>query len=319
MTGFARFGVTPETLVLTDKGHERISTLDTQEAKVWNGLDFEETSIFKVAENVRILRVTTTTGVELECSEDQIFYHQPGYRPDKLVELSASELEPGMRLLKSPSFPIIDYGTKEFPHAYSHGFYTGVEKYHRPSGAVSRGVIFGKRRPILDELHLDWEKTDKVNLHFVKGLPEAFELPLDPSYSLGTRLEWVAGLADGGMAPRKMKPLPIYHLYTNNWDFLVQLKLLFQTMGGDVRIAKNEDLTRAYYSLRVSGSVMQRLKKLNMPTLVTEIPEHKYTRRGIDTPKIVSVEDAYRTSDVYNFVSTEAKTAVLNGLYVGTN
>jgi hypothetical protein len=121
------------------------------------------------------------------------------------------------------------------------------------------------------------------------------------------------------MSPRKIKPLPIYHLHTNNWDFLVQLKLLFQIMGGDVRITKNEDLTRAYYSIRVSGSVMQKLKKLNMPVQVTEIPEHNYKRRGIDTPKIVSVEDAYRTSDVYNFLGTQAKVAVLNGLYVGTN
>ena len=319
MTGFARFGVTPETLVLTDKGHERISSLDTKEAKVWNGRDFEETSIFKVAENVKILRITTTTGVELECSEDHVFYHQPGYMPDKIEAVPASELEPGMRLLKSPSHPLITYGEEKFPHAYSHGFYSGAEKYHRRNGAVARTVIFGKRRPILDILDLDLDKTDKVNLHFVDGLPEPFEVPLGPGYSLETRLEWLAGLVDGGFALRKTKPRPLYALYTEHWDFLVQLKLFFQIMGADVRIGKNEDLTRAQYTMRTSGRYMQELKKLNMPTVTTEVKEYLYEKRGLETPKVATVEDAYRTSDVYNFIGTEMGAAVFNGLYTASN
>jgi ribonucleoside-diphosphate reductase alpha chain len=319
MTGFARFGVTPETLVLTDKGHERISTLDTQEAKVWNGQDFEETSIFKVAENVKILRIATTTGVELECSEDQIFYHQPGHDLRVVEAVKAFELEPGMRLVKSPSHPLITYGEEKFPHAYSHGFYTGVEKYHRRSGAVSRAVIFGKRRPILDTLDLDFDKTDRVNLHFVDSLPGPFEVPLGPGYSLETRLEWLAGLVDGGFALRKTKPRPLYALYTENWDFLVQLKLFFQIMGADVRITENQDLTRAHYSMRVSGRYMQNFKKLNIPTVTTEIKEYSYVKRGLETPKVTTVEDAYRTSDVYNFVGTEMGAAVFNGLYTASN
>ncbi len=319
MTGFARFGVTPETLVLTDKGHERISTLDTQEVKVWNGQDFEDTSVFKVAENVKILRLTTTTGVELECSEDQVFYHQPTFDSNVVEAVTAAELEPGMRLLRAPSHPVITYGDKKFPHAYSHGFYAGVEKYHRRNGAVSRAVIFGKRRPILDILDLNFDKTDKANLYFVDTLPEAFEVPLGPGYSLETRLEWLAGLVDGGFNLRKTKPRPLYALYTENWDFLVQTKLFFQIMGGDVRITKNQDLTRAQYSMRISGRYMQNLKKLNMPTVTTRIEEHTYLKRGLETPKIITVEDAYRTSDVYNFIGTEMGTAVFNGLYTASN
>lgn len=320
MTGFARFGVTPETLVLTDKGHERISELDTKEAKVWTGVDFEETSVFKVNENVRILKVVTTTGVELECSEDHVFYHQPGYTTDKLEAVPASGLEPGMRLLKAPAHPVITYGNKQFPHAYSHGFYTGVERYHRQTpNTVARTVIFGNRRPVLEQLELDLGNTNRINIKFIDDIPGPYELPLAPEYSLETKLEWLAGLVDGGFALRKTKPRPIYHLYTYNWDFLVQMKLLFQTLGGDVRIIKNEDYTRAPYSMRVSGQLMMNLKKLNMPTVITEIQDYNYSRRGIETPKIISVEDAYRTSDVYNFVGTENGAAVFNGLYTASN
>lgn len=320
MTGFARYGVTPETLVLTDKGHERISTLEGQEVKVWTGSEFEDTSVFKVGTDKKILRVTTTTGVELECSEDHVFYHQPGYMPDKLVALEASELESGMRLLKSPSHPLITYGDKEFPHAYSHGYFTGSEKYQRRHGVASRAAIFSARHPALEHLELDKEKTDKVNLHFVEGLPGPFELPVEAGYSLETRLEWLAGLTDAGIVKRKIKPKPIWHLYTYNWDFLVQLKLLFQTLGGDVRITKNDDLCRAPYSIRISHTVMTKLKQLNMKTVVTDIPDlPANVRRGIETPKIIAVEDAYRTSDVYNFVGTANGAAVFNGLYTASN
>lgn len=319
MAGFSRYGVTPETLVLTDKGHERIADLESQEVRIWNGTSFEETSVFKVAEAKKILRVVTTAGVELECSEDQLFYHQPGWTPDKLVALTAAQLEPGMRLLKSPEHPVITYGTESFPHAYSHGFYVGVEKYHRRSGAASRVVIFGRRRPILDELEINQERTNNVDIWFVDDLPKMYELPLDTKYSLETRLDWLSGLADGGVSARKTKPKPIYHLYTKSWDFLVQMKLLFQTLGGDVRIAKNEDYVRDEYSLRISGRVFQGVKNLGMNPRVVQIPELQYTRRGMDCPRIVLVEDAYRTSDVYNFVGTDVGACVMNGLYVGCN
>lgn len=319
MTGFSRYGVTPETLVLTSNGYERISTLDGKEAKVWTGSEFEETSVFKVAENVPIVRVTTTTGVELSCSEDHIFIYQPGYRPDKLVAVPATELEPGYRLLKSAGHPIVEAGNKTFPHAYTHGFYMGVEKYQRRPKVTSRAAIFGYRRPCLELLDIDEVLTDKVNLHFVDDLPADYEVPLDAGYSLETRLQWLAGLFDGGLSIRKREPKPLWHLYSNSGDFLYQIKLLIQTLGGDVRIVKNQDMTKEAYSLRISGKVMTTLTQLNIPTVKTPVPHLKYQRRGIETPKIIAVEDDYRTSDVYNFVGTKNGAAVFNGLYTASN
>ena len=65
---------------------------------------------------------------------------------------------------------------------------------------------------------------------------------------------------------------------------------------------------------------MTKLKQLNMKTVVTDIPDlPANVRRGIETPKIIAVEDAYRTSDVYNFVGTANGAAVFNGLYTASN
>ena len=317
MTGFERYGVAPETLLLTSKGYERIDTLAGQEVEIWNGHEFEMTSVFKVAEQKRILRVTANNGTELLCSDDHIFYFQPGYMPDVLIPTPASELEEGQRLLKSPTYPVCLGGEETFPHAYTHGFYAGNERYHRKNGSLSRASIYGIRRPILE--YLEVESSDKESLYLPHDLQYKWDVPLDSKYSVETKLEWVAGLFDGGLVKRKIAPKPIWHMYSDNLDFLSQVKLLLQTLGAETRAVPNEDLTKAPNSLRVAGSSIQSLIKLNIPTKAHKFPVIEYKRRGIETPKVKSVEDEYRFSDVYNFVGTEGKTAVFNGMYTASN
>lgn len=318
MTGFQRYGVAPETLLLTSKGQEKISTLDGKEVDIWNGHEFETVSVFKVADDKRIVRVTTDNGAELACSDDHIFYVQPGYMPDVIVSTAASELEDGMRLMKSSSFPLSCLGGEDkFPYAYSHGFYMGNERYQRKNGSLSRASIYGTRRQILDVLDVD--HTDKVNLYFPKDFPAKWEIPLDSNYSLETKLEWLAGLFDGGLLKRKLAPKPIWHIYSESKDFLSQVRLLVQTLGGDTRVVANDDLGRAPNSLRISGHAIQNLIKLKIPTKVHKFPVIDYKRRGLTTPKIVTVEDDYRTSPVYNFLETQGHGAIFNGIYTSSN
>lgn len=319
MTGFQRYGVAPETLVLTRKGHERISSLDGKEAEIWTGSDFETTSIFKVAENKKILRVTTDTGAEICCSFDHIFYHQPGYTTAVIEEVPASELEIGMRLQKSPAFPVTEGGTKVFPHAYTHGFYVGAERFHKRGGALTRASIFGARRSVLEYLELDEEKTDNISLHFPSSLPDMWDIPLDSDYSIETKLEWLSGLFDGGLIKRKTTERPIWHLYSTSGDFLGQVKLLIQTLGGDTRVIPNQDLARFPYSLRLSGVALQNLIKLNINPHTHRFPVIQYTRRGITSPKILKIEDDFRDTDVYNFVGTSSYGAIFNGIYTASN
>ena len=320
MTGFSRFGVAPETLLLTSNGQVPIGKLDGQEVDVWTGDKFETTSIFKVAENQPLVTITAANGSEFECSRDHLFIVQPGYRPDKLLLKEAQELEIEERLTKSPAFPIIEGGSKEFPYAYTHGFYVGAEKYRRGTNKTSRAAIYGARRPILDVLDIDRERTDKVNIYFKEDMPHYTELPLGEDYSLRTRLEWLAGFFDGGLAKRKVTHRPSWLAYSDSGDLLNNVRLLTQTLGGDTRVIANEDLYRAPYSWRVAGPMMQTLQKLNIPTIYTQLPGViEYQRRGVECPKISKVEDSFRTSDVYNFIGTENKAAVFNGLYTSSN
>lgn len=323
MTGFSRSGVAPETLLLTSKGYLEIGTLDGQEVEIWNGESFEETTVFKVNTDQPLLQVTTDTSVELLCTADHEFYIQPTWEKSSLTTATAGELEDGERLYRVPSLPVVTYGDKEFPHAYTHGFYTGSERYKRTRLITSRAPVYGYRRPALEALELQGPQINKYRLTFSEELPADYEVPLDSGYSLETRLEWLAGLFDAGFTKRKGGQSPIWHLYSEHPDFLYQLKLLLQTLGVDSRHIKNEDLNRAHYSIRVTTRAAYKLKELGIKPMISifdePAPPRPRARLGTTCPKILSVENAHRTSDIYNFVGTKNKAAIFNGLYTTSN
>jgi ribonucleoside-diphosphate reductase alpha chain len=322
MTQFSRFGFVPETLLLTSKGYEQIGSLFEQEVFIWDGEKFEDATVVKVAQNQPIVRVTTKNCLEIECTADQKFYVQPGLMPTKIDVHEAQDLEEDMKLPRIPLCPITAGGEKIFPHAYTHGFYTGMERYYRDRLKVSRASIYGRRRPILEHLELDKTHTSKTTLAFVESLPDNFKIPLDASYSNTTKLEWLAGLFDGGLMKRKTKPVPVWQLYSDNVDFLYQVKLLLQTLGVDSTHTKNRDVKTKHYSLSIRGKALELIRDQGLPTITTKF-ENIHIKpngpNGTRTNRILSVEDAYRTSDVYNFVTTTQKSAILNGMYIATN
>lgn len=322
MTDFTQFGVVPETLLLTSRGYETISSLKDQSVQIWNGEEFETTTVVKVGADQPIVRVTTRNLMEVECSENQQFVTQPGLMPINLVTKQAVELEEGIKLPRIPLCPITTGGDQEFPLAYTHGFYSGMERYKRNRLTLSRAAIYGVRRPILEKIELNLEETSKISLVFPESLPKDFTLPLEPTYSTETKLEWLAGLFDGGLRKRKTKPLPIWMFYSDSGDFLYQIKLLLQTLGVDSTHIKNRDAASQHYSLSIRGKALEVLRDQGLPTVLTKF-ENVHIKpngpNGVLPSRIKTVEDAYRTSDIYNFTETKRKTAVVNGMVIGTN
>lgn len=322
MTDFAQFGVVPETLLLTSKGYEKISSLEDQNVQIWNGEQFETTTVVKVGVDQRIVRVTTRNLMELECSENQQFTTQPGLMPINLLTKEAFELEDGIKLPRIPMCPITEGGDTTFPHAYTHGFYSGMERYQRSRLTLSRAAIYGVRRPLLEKIELNKEETSKISIVLPETLPHDFEVPLDPKYSIETKLEWLAGLFDGGFYKRKTKPLPIWMFYSDSGDFLYQVKLLLQTLGVDSTHVKNNDAVSKYYSISVRGKALEVLRDLGIPTVLKKFEDIHIKPNGpngVLPARIHSVEDAYRTADIYNFTETKRKTAVVNGMFIATN
>jgi ribonucleotide reductase alpha subunit len=95
--------VSPETLVLTDKGHLRIDSLQDQKVNVWNGTEWSEVVVKKTGESQEVIKIYTDDGLNVTCTPYHKFYIQH----ESQMEVEAHNLLPGDILIKS-NYPIID-------------------------------------------------------------------------------------------------------------------------------------------------------------------------------------------------------------------
>lgn len=91
--------VAPYTKILTDKGHKVIENLEGTEVNVWNGKEFSMVTVAKTGTNQQLVRVTTSWGLELDCTPYHKFFVVDEVTGD-VVEREARELEPGVKLLR---------------------------------------------------------------------------------------------------------------------------------------------------------------------------------------------------------------------------
>lgn len=87
--------VAPETLILTDKGHAEIQSLQDQNVNVWNGKEFSEVTVKQTGENQPLLSVYFDNGKKIDCTPYHKFYvcHK-----EEIIRIDAKDLQIGMEL-----------------------------------------------------------------------------------------------------------------------------------------------------------------------------------------------------------------------------
>lgn len=317
-------GFAPETLLLTSRGYEKMSDLEDQDIEYWDGHQFLTGSVQKSFNEHPLVTVRTNTYSEVQCRPDQFFYIKISSAPTVYSLIEASRLEEGASVHRIPNTPICTGGNDVFPLDYSHGFYMGSERFYRSRLVLQRASVFGYRRPCMEYLSLDEEQSSKHRVVFTPDHPLDFEVPLSADYSVDTKLDWLSGLFDSGLGKRKIKPIPIWHMHSENVDFLYQVKLLLQTLGVDSRLVKNDDPKAIlHYSLRIRAKSMEVLRDLGLSTKIhffenIVVSPRLRTLEGVKNSLIATREDAFRTSQTYTIIpeDTAETTAVVNGLYV---
>jgi ribonucleoside-diphosphate reductase alpha chain len=98
--------VAPETLILTDKGHQEIRSMVGQMARVWNGSEFSEVEVVQTGVQQELLEVATSDGMTLHCTPYHKFYVQRENNSE-VDTVEAKDLNPGDSLMTC-SFPILD-------------------------------------------------------------------------------------------------------------------------------------------------------------------------------------------------------------------
>ena len=119
--------VAPETLILTDKGHVQIKDLEGKSVKVWNGVEFSDTTVVKTGENQELIEIETDDGMMLNCTNYHKFYIQSSYSSKSIKMIDACNLQPGDKIIKS-EYPVIS-GNEKMLYPYTHGFFCGDGTY----------------------------------------------------------------------------------------------------------------------------------------------------------------------------------------------
>ena len=323
--------VAPETLILTDKGHIEIKKMCGENVNVWNGTCFSNVTILKTGEGQNLLDVYTDDGSKLSCTPYHKFYIQQDKNKTKMVE--AKDLKTNDKIISS-EFPIID-GPDIFLYPYTHGFFCEDTKlYLDPDVPEDSYVYLSKEHKYLLK-YMNYESykecRENVTIYLPSNIKNVLHIPYNSS--IKDKLKWFAGYCD---AKGEIDELNRIKIYSFNYDFLKNVKLLLQTCGINPKI-KSVDLpntsftetTMAYIflinttdlsKLYELGFSTKKLPNISLPDISSNTNNTNNTDNTDNTDiytTISRVEYNNRVDDTYCFTEPIKHMGVFNGILTG--
>lgn len=155
--------VAPETVILTNKGHVEIQSLEDQTVSVWNGKEFSEVTVKKTGTDQELITVYFDNEKSLDCTPYHKFYLLDG------TKIDAINLKPDMALepFHLPNEPKSYVKIKDI---ISNGRISDTYCFTEPlrNRGVFNGIITGQCSEIIE--YSDENETAVCNLASI-GLP----------------------------------------------------------------------------------------------------------------------------------------------------
>ena len=335
--------VAPNTRILTKDGYITISKLEGKDVEVWNGEEWSNVEVVKTGENKELLKVTTNSGYELECTPYHKFYILESTetggrtRPPRYKEVRASELKPGDKLIKF-DLPVIE-GEDDLEFAYDNGFFTGDGTYGRGLPVI---YLYNEKKELAKHITSveNWRDAcvDKLGLtRFVgrpKGLQDKFFVP-GANYTVKSRLEWLAGYLDADGTVTNNNGSQSLQAASINEDFLKELQLMLQTLGVDSKVTLNKDEgksnlpkndgtgdyqdyeTKAIHRILINGNSLYKLSQLGLKCHRLDWEVTKPNREASHYIQVVGVEGVKGLHDTYCFTEPKRHMGMFNGMLTG--
>jgi len=329
--------VAPETLILTDKGHVEISTLENETVKVWNGERWSTTTVHKTGVTQRLIHVNLSNGASLHCTPYHKFIIREAYHDRKPLKdatrVAAQDLKEGMKLAKC-DFPVMEGNANEnILHPYTHGFFCG-------DGTMNNGkkilCLYGEKQNLIEHLAIRSstytpDATGRINTCLPDELKEKFYVPMNAS--IKCRLDWFAGLLDSDGCIVRNGDNESAQICSIHFTFLEDIRLMLQTLGVSAKVTKSRDVhvailpdghggkkefnCQAIWRILISSSGLYRLGNLGLTThrLVWTIREPQRNAEQFVT--VESVIDLGRVDDTYCFNEPANHAGVFNGILTG--
>jgi ribonucleoside-diphosphate reductase alpha chain len=272
--------VSPETLVLTDKGHIRIDSLKDKNVNVWNGSEWSEVIVKKTGESQEVIKIYTDDGLNISCTPYHKFYIQRTYSDKSVCEVEANNLTSGDKLIKG-NYPIID-GVDTMLYPYTHGFFCGDGGYRN-----------------------------------ITNVLEKFAVPFD-TYSITTKLDWFAGYCDACGTISLNETDEQLQVSSINRDFLIKVKMMLQTCSINPKVELcGEEEEEPLYRLLVTSYDLYQLVQLGFHSHRLIITGTKPQRSAEHFVKILKVVNKNRISDTYCFAEPKRHIGIFNGILTG--
>ena len=321
--------VAPETLLLTRAGNVPIVDLAGQNVEVWNGAEWSLSRVEQTGTDQPLITVDFDNGASMDVTPYHKFYVKTGYGNHKVVETRAGELKPGDMIDKF-SLPVVDKeGAPDFPYAYTAGLHSADGTYGVNGLPILR-LYPGKTH--LGE-HIEYKSsslkpdaTGRVSYVLHEDTPRKYVVP-DSSYSLKSRLEWLAGMLDGDGWGNGKVGLQIGSIHP---EFLEDIRIMLTEMGVSSRWKKMRDAgrtrfkpeqkeyeTQPAYRLIISGTESQTLRELGLPTRRIAVEEVDHQRAAVGYIRVESVIDEGRIDDTYCLNEPKAHKVIFNGVQTG--
>lgn len=335
--------VAPETLILTDKGHVNIKKNVNKEVDVWNGSEYSTVTIKKTSNRSKLVTVNLSDGSSLTCTLEHKWYlNNPTKRFDKLngIKVSTKDLRVGDKLIKWNSDIIHSDSDPDFKYAYTHGFFCGDGTYDkRKKGKKAKVYLYGDKKSLKPFIENDpyryiSETPDRITIPLKDDVDAKFTVPLN--YSLKSRLEWLEGYLDADGTIASSQGFKTLQATSINRDFLMNVKLLLQTMGvqskvvlckpaGTSLLPKNDGSgesklykTKALYRLLITSNGLFQLCEMGFsPNRLDTNDIMKPQRDARQYVKVLSVVDNDRYDETYCFTEPIRGMGVFNGILTG--
>ena len=321
--------VSGDTLILTEDGYKEIQTLVDTEVSIWNGFEWSKVTPKITGHNIPMYRVWLSNGNYLDCTNYHKWVISTNYNGGtKKVE--TQNLKIGDKLAKY-EFPIINKGNAiSTKIAYMQGFFSGDGCFTQDNKCII--YLYGKKKELIsffpDCVANDQEPNDRIKLSVTryKNLLDKEFVP-DITYSIKSRLDWLAGLIDSdGTFAESLQ------ISSVNIKFLIKVLYLINTLGctgkvslmrkgGEHLLPNHKDGYSPYsvqdcYRLIIPKYQAIKLVELGLNTHRVII-DTNCNREASQYLRITKIEQLEPAETVYCFSEPLRHTGVFNGIMTG--
>jgi ribonucleoside-diphosphate reductase alpha chain len=236
--------VAEDTMILTDNGYYKIKDLVGKEVNVWNGEQFSKTTVMKTGKDQKLIKVQFSDGMEIECTEYHKFHIDDNILIDDVIHNFAKKID-AKNLKLGMNILQCNFPILDLPN------YDGVFRKLCPGSPLSGQAL---QRSSEEESFLEGKNN------FV---------PIN--YSIKIKLNWLEEVLKNNQ-----------FIESNNREFLVNVKLMFQTLGCNLEIKNN--------LINLSDMVIDKLISLGL--------KFKKKNKSVD-----DIQNCFQLCNFFNFES----------------